>query len=315
MTEFGQDQEILKDWLKLFEKEIKKTFEELNKNWTLCYSPDTGNFNKEYPDRSLPREKIDLIPAMQYSSSGGKRIRPLLMASSYLAGGGRDILRNRALIKFAISLEFIHSYSLIHDDLPALDNDALRRGQATCHVKYGEDMAIIAGDALLNLSYELSAGAVKDMAGEDMKKGLDALTDLANLAGTCGMIGGQAMDLTEGVLRSNDLIKMMVEKKTCALFMAAARIGAGLAGLEKEDIKNLTSFAYFLGMAFQLRDDELDGEEDKKSGKITLYNSLSEKGDRDSVKVLTKRALEYIKSIKNKEILIKLAEQLIGRSH
>ena len=315
MSEFARDQDCLKSWLQLFEKEISKTFDELNHKWPLCYSPDTGCLDKDYKESRIPQNRINLLKAMQYSSSGGKRIRPLLAASSYMAAGGRDILKNMSLIKFAISLEFIHSYSLIHDDLPALDNDGLRRGRPTCHIKYGEDMAIIAGDGLLNLSYEVSSDAIKNMSDEEIGKGLDALVDLSKLAGICGMIGGQAMDITEDILVSNQLIKMMVEKKTCALFMAAARIGARLAGADTEVLRRITSFAFNIGMAFQLRDDELDGEEDKKSGKVTLYNTLEQAGEGDTVKGLTDKALDYIKDLDNKEVLIALAKELIGRSH
>lgn len=310
----NNDQEILDIWLDCFQTKLIETFKQLKNDWSKSYSMENGNL-KEFSEHShLLRKKIDLVDAMFYSASSGKRVRPLLMAASYLACGGENLIDNKTLIKFALALEFIHSYSLIHDDLPALDNDDTRRGKPSCHIKFGEDTAIIAGDALLNLSYEISISTLTELVGNDLNRGIQAISNLSFFAGIKGMIGGQAIDLKENIINSKSILEIMVEKKTCALFMAAARIGGILASANEDELKSLTSYAFKLGMAFQLRDDELDKYEDKKIGKKTLFNMYNSGETYTSVSDLTEEANGMIQNLKRKEILFMLSNNLISRN-
>lgn len=200
-----------------------------------------------------------IYDAMRYSVfAGGKRLRPMLMwECARLLGGGWDTVR-----PFACALEMIHTYSLIHDDLPAMDNDDLRRGMPTSHIKYGEDIAILAGDALLNKAFETVAAAEYSDAALAMR----ALGVLARASGTEGMIGGQVIDLkSEGEEITLTELQGMHLLKTGALIRAACDIGGILAGADDKELEALDSFARALGVAFQIQDDILDvtGDEEK----------------------------------------------------
>ncbi|MBE7039179.1 MAG: polyprenyl synthetase family protein [Ruminococcaceae bacterium] len=224
------------DFLFEFEKKINLTEQYLSK-----YFMENDNHQKA------------IYEAMKYSLlSGGKRIRPVLTLSCCeLFGGGEEVM------PFACALEMIHAYSLIHDDLPCMDNDDLRRGKPTNHVVYGEAMALLAGDGLLTRAFEVA------LTNSELLPNItvDALKLLSAAAGTEGMIGGQVIDM-ESEEKDIDSVTLMTMHlhKTGALIMAAAKIGALIGGATKEDILKMESFSRYLGIAFQIKDDILDVE-------------------------------------------------------
>ena len=194
-----------------------------------------------------------LLEAMQYSlEAGGKRIRPvLLLAACEMAGGKAE-----DALPFACALEMIHTYSLIHDDLPAMDNDDLRRGKPTNHKVFGEDVAILAGDGLLNAAVEVMAAAA--VQSGDMRK-VRALDIITRHAGVTGMIAGQSVDVTsEGLKPEEDRIRYIHEHKTADLLEAPVEAGLALAGATECEISAGHEFALHLGLAFQMTDDLLD---------------------------------------------------------
>jgi geranylgeranyl diphosphate synthase type II len=210
------------------------------------------------PAESAPPETIHR--AMRYSLfAGGKRIRPLLC----LCAGQAVSDAVDGLITTACTLEFIHTYSLIHDDLPALDNDDYRRGKLTCHRVFGEAIAILAGDALLTLAFQVLASCLP--AGDDRKVGL--ITELSQAAGTVGgMIGGQVEDLEgEGKPPEAELLARIHHAKTGALLRAAVRMGGIHAGATGEQIAALSAYGEHIGLAFQMIDDILDVEESSEA--------------------------------------------------
>lgn len=205
----------------------------------------------------LPAENSEpksLHQAMRYSVlSGGKRLRPILAICSYEFCGGEVSSDNDPICKAMAALELVHSFSLIHDDLPCMDDDDLRRGQPTCHKKFGEAIAVLAGDALHNLAFGLVAATGSAAVVEE----------LATALGTSGMLGGQIEDVeAEGQPVDRDKIISIHRKKTGALICASVRIGAILAGAEAKLLANLTIFGNKVGLAFQIVDDILDIEGD-----------------------------------------------------
>ena len=196
-----------------------------------------------------------VLSAMNYSvRAGGKRLRPILMNETYQMFGGKD----RSIIDpFMAAIEMIHTYSLIHDDLPALDNDDTRRGKPTCHVQYTEAMAILAGDGLLNFAYETASKAFR--GDEQDIKTAKAMRVLASKPGIYGMIGGQTVDVeSEAQPADFDTLMYIDENKTGALIECAMMIGAILAGANDEDVKRIEKIASNVGIAFQIQDDILD---------------------------------------------------------
>ncbi len=194
-----------------------------------------------------------LPEAMAYSlTAGGKRIRPvLLLASCEMAGGDAD-----TALPFACALEMIHTYSLIHDDLPAMDNDDLRRGKPTNHKVFGEDIAVLAGDGLLNAAAELMAVHALRMGDN---RGIRAMEIILRHAGVTGMIAGQVADVTsEGMEPREETIRYIQEHKTADLLEAAVEAGLALAGADQEKIAAGHEYALHLGMLFQMTDDLLD---------------------------------------------------------
>ncbi len=193
--------------------------------------------------------------AMRYSVfAGGKRVRPTLALLSTKALGS-DFNKT---IPFACALEMIHAYSLIHDDLPAMDNDDYRRGKLTNHKVYGEAVAILAGDALLNTAYEI----MTDYALESVDiNSLKAMSKIAKASGIDGMIGGQVVDiLSDGKIIEKEILTYIHENKTAALIKAAMASGAIMAGADDEIVRQFELSGYYLGMAFQIKDDILDVE-------------------------------------------------------
>lgn len=194
-----------------------------------------------------------VIEAMTYSlMAGGKRIRPIFMYETFniLGGEGEQIK------SFMAAIEMIHTYSLIHDDLPAMDNDDLRRGMPTCHIKFGEDIAILAGDALLNNAFEVMINAALNNPDYSV---IQAMDELATAAGSKGMIGGQVADvLNENKAIDLELLNYIHLHKTSALIEAAFVIGATLAKAPKETIEVFRNIGKNIGLAFQIQDDLLD---------------------------------------------------------
>lgn len=204
------------------------------------------------PVKDNPQKVI--YEAMRYSVfAGGKRLRPVLMLSACEMCGG-DIIE---VIPFACAMEMIHTYSLIHDDLPAMDNDDLRRGMPTSHIKYGEAVAILAGDALLSRAFEVVSG----YSGNEPQKAIKAIHMLGASSGTEGMIGGQIVDIeSEGKEITLDELRYLHLNKTGAIIRSACTIGALLGGGSDEEIMAVDEFATNLGIAFQIQDDILDVE-------------------------------------------------------
>lgn len=204
-----------------------------------------------------PKEGLQriIMEAMEYSlMAGGKRLRPMLMRETYLLFGGEGNL----VEPFMTAMEMIHTYSLVHDDLPAMDNDEYRRGRKTTHVVYGEDMGILAGDALLNFAFETAASAFEQYPDKALLIG-KALRVLVGKAGIYGMIGGQVVDVKEtGHAVSREGLDFIYELKTGALIESSMMIGAILAGASDEDVKKVERIASNVGFAFQVQDDILD---------------------------------------------------------
>lgn len=196
-----------------------------------------------------------IMEAMEYSLlAGGKRLRPMLMLETYRLFGGRSSV----IEPFMAALEMIHTYSLVHDDLPAMDNDEYRRGRKTTHVVYGEGMGILAGDALLNYAFEIAASAF-DMEDVDAAKIGKAIQILSGKAGIYGMIGGQVVDvLSTGQEVDGETLDFIYQLKTGALIECAMMIGAVLAGADSEQVQAVEQIAAKVGMAFQIQDDILD---------------------------------------------------------
>ena len=275
----------------------------------------------------LPKEagyQKTVLEAMNYSVlAGGKRLRPMLMEETYKLFGGCG----KIVEPFMAAIEMIHTYSLVHDDLPAMDNDEYRRGRKTTHVVYGEGMAILAGDGLLNFAFETAMKAFDvEPANPAIGK---ALQVLAKKAGIFGMIGGQTADIEAENMDqskvSNDLLLFIHENKTAALIQGSMMIGAILAGASDEDVKALEKIAYNVGIAFQIQDDILDitsslevlGKmtgSDEKNNKVTYVTLNGMEKSKEDVEKLSKEALDLLSSFENKnEFLNQLIEELITR--
>ena len=225
--------------------------------------------------RFLPEESGEeklLYEAMNYSVRvGGKRIRPMLLLETYKMFGGTGDCAD----PFATALEFIHTYSLVHDDLPAMDNDMYRRGNLTTHAKYGHAMGVLAGDGLLNYAFEVMSKAVCAGGAPEAK----AMAIIAGKAGVAGMIAGQVVDvMNTGKPLTKELLDYINERKTSALICAALMAGAALAGAKEEELHVLEKVGTYVGLAFQIKDDILDviGDE-AKLGKPVHSDEKNEK--------------------------------------
>lgn len=271
----------------------------------------------------LPKEEgfqKNVISAMNYSiTAGGKRIRPLLMMETYQLFGGKD----KVIEPFMAAMEMIHTYSLVHDDLPAMDNDEYRRGRKTTHIVYGHAMGILAGDALLNYAFETAFRAF-DM--EENKGVPKALQILAEKAGIYGMIGGQVVDVEAvGKPLERERLDFIYRLKTGALIEASMMIGAILAGASKEQVEQVRSAAADIGLAFQIQDDILDVTSttevlgkpvfsDEKNNKTTYVTFEGLEASAKDVERLSKHAIETINCFHGeKEFLVELIQYLIHR--
>lgn len=205
----------------------------------------------------LPEEtgnQKEIMEAMNYSvTAGGKRLRPLLMHETYRMFGGTG----RVIQPLMAAIEMVHTYSLVHDDLPAMDNDQYRRGKLTTHAKYGHAMGVLAGDGLLNYAFETAMTAFD--CGEDAERVAKALKILGRKAGIYGMIGGQVVDVqSTGKAVDQETLDFIYELKTGALLEASMMVGAVLAGATEEEVAVIEQIASDVGLAFQIRDDILD---------------------------------------------------------
>ena len=262
------------------------------------------NILKKYLPPQEGYQKI-IMEAMEYSlMAGGKRLRPMLMKESYALFGGEGGI----IEPFMAAIEMIHTYSLVHDDLPAMDNDEYRRGRKTTHVVYGEDMGILAGDALLNYAFETACRAF-DIAPEESGRIGQALKILAGKAGIYGMIGGQVVDVKEsGHILTGEMLDFIYRLKTSALIESSMMIGAVLAGAGAEDTEKMEQIARGIGLAFQIQDDILDVtsttevlgkpvHSDEKNEKTTFVTWKGLEGARQEVSRMTEEAVRALRAI------------------
>ncbi|GFI22793.1 farnesyl diphosphate synthase [Lachnospiraceae bacterium] len=291
---------------------------------------ETERIIKEYLPQCCSEETCwakTVIEAMNYSVNvGGKRLRPILMSETYRLFGGID----NVVEPFMAAIEMIHTYSLVHDDLPAMDNDLYRRGKKTTWSVYGEAMAILAGDGLLNYAFET---ALKSFAlpGGDTDRKASALSILAQKAGIYGMIGGQTADIEAENLKeevTQEQLLFIHAHKTAALIQAAMMVGAILAGADDVQIKLVEKAAYEIGIAFQIQDDILDvtstletlgkpvgsDEKNQKTTYVTL-RGIAEASQEQ--KEMSDHAVELLRSLEEKgiqnEFLMELICSLITR--
>ena len=292
-----------------FEQEMRKKVDEIDEIVKKFLPPKEG-------------PQMIIIEAMSYALLiGGKRIRPLLMSETYRMFGGDE----KVIESFITAIEMIHTYSLVHDDLPAMDNDDYRRGQKTTHLVYGEDLAILAGDALLNYAFEVMSKAVitsPKRSGRIAK----AMIVMAEKAGVYGMIGGQVVDVTmAGKNISREELDYIYTRKTCALLEASMKVGAILAGASAEKVKIIEEIATKVGLAFQIQDDILDVSStfevlgkpinsDHKNEKTTYVTLRGMEGAKEEVARLSAVALALLDSLEEKNPFLKdTIEALIVR--
>ena len=261
-----------------------------------------------------------VIDAMMYSTlGGGKRIRPLLLLEFCRLAGGRI----EDAMPFAVAAEFLHTYSLVHDDMPCMDNDDLRRGKATNHRVFGEGLALLAGDGLMNLAYEtmLNPANTPNLPAERV---LRATYEIAYHVGIHGMIGGQTMDMADEYDRTLDDLKEIHALKTGALLVCTARAGVILGGGSEAQLAAAEAYAQKFGLAFQIRDDLLDIIGDVKSlgksigrdmdaGKKTYIDFMSAEQCRREIERLTNEAIEDLSIFDDSSFLGELTAQLAKR--
>ena len=272
----------------------------------------------------LPEEtgyQKTLLQAMNYSmQAGGKRLRPLLMQETYRLFGGTG----RIVEPFMAAMEMIHTHSLIHDDLPAMDNDEYRRGRKTTHIVYGEAMAILAGDGLLNLAYETASRAF-EMEPENPAVG-KAMAVLARKTGITGMIGGQSVDVEQsGKDLSRGQLDFIYRLKTSALIEGSMMVGAILAGASADEAAQIEQVASDVGLAFQIRDDILDVtstsqvlgkpiNSDEKNHKTTYVTMEGLEKAKKDVEAISERAIETLDQLERENPFLRnLILELVTR--
>ena len=262
-----------------------------------------------------------MAQAMNYSMlAGGKRLRPMLIQETYRLFGGTE----KVAEPFMAGMEMIHTHSLIHDDLPALDNDDYRRGRLTTHKVYGEAMGVLSGVALLNYAYETMLQAIS--LTEDQDRVICALKVMAEKTGIHGMLGGQSVDVeNDGKPLEKEMLDYIYRNKTSALIEASMMTGAILAGADEQQVAVVEEAAGNIGLAFQIQDDILDvtstDEElgkpvhsDEKNNKVTYVTLFGIEEASRQVELLSEKAIKLLKSLnKNNEFLYLLIEKLINR--
>lgn len=295
-----------------FKSELSKRIEYVEKK-----------INSLLPKENTDDKQSEIYEAMNYSIlAGGKRLRPIMLLETSRLFGGRD----EDTEYFLGTIEMIHTYSLVHDDLPAMDNDDFRRGKPTTHKKYGEAMGILAGDALLNYAFETGLKGVLESGCSE--KSVKALKILAEHAGVYGMIGGQVVDIkNDGQKIGLDTLDYINELKTGALIEASMMAGAVLGGANEDEINVIKSAASDIGRAFQIQDDILDVTSssevlgkpvlsDEKNNKSTYCSLLGVENAGEKVKELTEGAILKLKSLnRENEFLFELIYSLIYREN
>ena len=292
------------------------------------------NFKEEYTGRVAAIEEIlkKYIPkaegpqqlimeAMEYSlMAGGKRLRPMLMQETYRMFGGSG----KVIEPFMAAQEMIHTYSLVHDDLPAMDNDDYRRGRKTTHVVYGEDMGILAGDALLNYAFETAAKAFEVAPEKSLLIG-KALRIMAEKAGIYGMIGGQVVDVKNtGKPLDKETLLFIYQLKTSALIESAMMVGAVLAGADEGQVRIVEQVARNVGIAFQIQDDILDVTStaevlgkpvfsDEKNAKATYVTLVGLEKAKEEVEWISEDAILHLSELPRNDYLTTLIAALIHR--
>lgn len=263
-------------------------------------------------------EQREIAEAMWYSlSAGGKRIRPaLVLEFCNICGGSTE-----EALPAACALEMVHTFSLIHDDLPCMDDDDMRRGKPSCHAAYGEAQALLAGDALLNMAFDVICGG-----NGSAETKIALISELSRATGINGMIGGQVIDTTYKGEMTGDTLLKMYSMKTGALLKAACKMGCIAAGADTEKIKAAEQYAEKLGLAFQITDDILDiaGDErllgkpvgsDRENGKITYASINGIESSRSVAERLTDEALKSLDSFENTVFLRELTVFLLKREY
>ncbi len=286
------------------------------------YMKETAAATEQRLEKLLPYADLrpeNLHEAMRYSVlGGGKRLRPLLTLAAYDAAGGSPATRGTAL-DAGCAIEFLHCYSLIHDDLPAMDNDSMRRNRLTCHKAFGETLAILAGDALQALAFQTMADCSGILAAR-------TVYELALAAGSVGMVGGQVLDLEgEGKAQNLDEIERIDRWKTGSLFTCCCRTGAILAGAGEVEITALSGYGDAIGVLYQISDDILDltagaaklGKtpgKDKAVGKLTYPAALGLAGAKEAVQEKTVQAKDAVRDFGREALYLRLlADYLLDR--
>ena len=299
-----------------FEKELSNKVKETD----LCvrsFLPESGKY------------KELIVESARYSvEAGGKRLRPMILKESFQLCKGSDF---NIVKPFMAAIEFIHSYSLVHDDLPAMDNDDYRRGKLTTHKKFGEDFGILAGDALLNHAYETMLNAILRSYSNGYDKDIifrmnKAAFVIAGKAGIDGMVGGQSLDVyLTGKDMNKDQLEYIFNLKTGALIEASFMAGGILAGADDNTVDDLRLAGHLVGVAFQIQDDILDiyGSEkelgkpvhsDEKNNKNTYVSLYGLDAAKEAVSDMSVRAENILKNIGDNEFLIQLVNYLINRT-
>ena len=272
------------------------------------------------PEAAGPQKVI--MEAMEYSlMAGGKRLRPMLMQEAYRLCGGQG----KEIEPFMAAIEMIHTYSLVHDDLPAMDDDEYRRNRKTTHIVYGEAMGILTGDALLNFAFETACKAFGEQGADTARIG-KALGILAGKAGIFGMVGGQVVDVqSTGKEIPGDTLDFIYRLKTGALIEASLMVGAVLAGADQKQVDALESIAGKIGMAFQIQDDILDVEStreelgkpthsDEKNQKTTYVTWKGQERAKEETERLSREAIRELRALKPQDPFLEmLLESLIHR--
>ena len=292
--------------MKDFDQELKTKTEEIEQ---IIY---------QYLPEENSKQKV-ICEAMNYSVKvGGKRLRPMLMLETFKLFSS-DV---EVVYPFMAAVEFIHTYSLVHDDLPAMDNDMYRRGKLTTHAKFGEGLGVLAGDGLLNYAYEVMSDAV---VNNTTTNSAAAMKVLATKAGIWGMVGGQTVDIiSENKPIDLDTINYIHKLKTAALIEASMMIGAIMGGADDETVRKIEEIANCIGIAFQIQDDILDvtGDEavlgkpvlsDEKNNKTTYITLLGLEESKNKVKSLSNNAIDGLENLGDNEFLIALVKKLINR--
>ncbi|MGB9769225.1 MULTISPECIES: polyprenyl synthetase family protein [Caldisericum] len=289
------------------------------------YLEERKNIVNNYLNVALEkiREDSPLYAAINYSlMAGGKRLRPIMLIATYES----NVDNYKTILPFASAIEMIHTYSLIHDDLPIMDNSDYRRGKPTCHKIYGSDMALLAGDALISLAFEIISSK-KLLENFDAKSVLRIVHDFAELSGAKGLVGGQVMDMVSMDMNEVDenLILYIEKRKTASLFMLAVRVGGILANVSEDELINLTQFAENFGISYQIQDDILDEistteelgkdtHQDRKNKKATFVSLYGVDRSKEIARDYIEKAANYLSLYNDKyKLLIDIAYNTLER--